>query len=54
MGAIREALKVLAREGTQKSLLDKMMTRAEFYELIGYYRYEERDKEIDLKAKKIL
>lgn len=46
MGAIREALKVLKEEGTQKSLLDKMMTRKEFYELIGYSEYESRDTEI--------
>ena len=54
MGAIRSALEVLKREGTQKSLLDKMMTRQEFYELIGYYEYEERDKQIASKAEELV
>jgi methylisocitrate lyase len=46
MGAAREALQVIREKGTQKELLDKMMTRAEFYELIGYHEYEKRDNEI--------
>ncbi len=54
MGAMRRALEVLKREGTQKSLLGEMMTRSEFYELIEYHRYEERDREIAEKAKHIL
>jgi methylisocitrate lyase len=53
MGAIREALAVLKREGTQKNLLDRMMTRKEFYELIGYYEYEKRDGEIASRAESI-
>ncbi|MET1102203.1 MAG: methylisocitrate lyase [Pyrodictiaceae archaeon] len=47
MGSMREALNILKEEGTQVKLLDKMMTRKEFYELIGYYEYEKRDKLID-------
>jgi methylisocitrate lyase len=54
MGAIREALKILKEKGTQKDLLDKMMTRQEFYELIGYYQYEEKDNEIASKAERLL
>ena len=54
MGAARRALEVIKREGTQKGLLGEMMTRQEFYELIGYYRYEERDREIAEKARKIV
>ena len=46
MGAIRRALETLKREGTQKSLLSEMMTRKEFYELIGYYEYVEADKRL--------
>lgn len=54
MGAIREALEVLKREGTQKGLLDKMMTRWEFYELIGYKTYEEIDSRIAEKAEELM
>lgn len=46
MGAIRRALETLKREGTQKSLLSEMMTRKEFYELIGYYEYVEADRRL--------
>ena len=44
--AMKEALEVLLREGTQKSLLDKMMTRKEQYEIINYYFYESLDKQL--------
>ncbi len=54
MGAMREALKVLKEHGTQKPLLDKMMTRQEFYELIGYYEYEKRDTEIARKVEELV
>ncbi len=54
MGAIREALEVLKKEGTQKPLLDRMMTRWEFYELIGYQVYEEIDSKIAEKAQRLL
>ena len=54
MGAVREALNVLKREGTQRSLLDKMMTREEVYRLIGYWGYEEWDRRIASEAFKQL
>lgn len=44
--AMKEALEVLLKEGTQKSLLDKMMTRKEQYEIINYTFYEKLDKEL--------
>ena len=44
--AMKEALEVLLKEGTQKSLMDKMMTRKEQYEVINYYFYESLDKEL--------
>lgn len=53
MGAARRVLEAIKREGTQKGLLGEMMTRQEFYELIGYYRYEERDREIAEKARRL-
>jgi len=54
MGAVREALRVLKEEGTQKPLLDKMMTRWEFYELIGYKVYEEVDSKIASEAEALV
>ncbi len=54
MGAVREALEVLKREGTQKPLLDRMMTRWEFYDLIGYSVYEEVDRRIAERAETIV
>ncbi|MCE4617795.1 MAG: isocitrate lyase/phosphoenolpyruvate mutase family protein, partial [Desulfurococcales archaeon] len=46
LGAMRQALQVLKLEGTQKNLLNGMMTRKEFYELINYTSYEEEDRQI--------
>jgi methylisocitrate lyase len=54
MAAMREALKVIKEYGTQKPILDRMMTRKEFYELIGYYEYEERDRRIAREIEKML
>ncbi len=54
MGAMRKALRVLAEKGSQVDLLDEMMTRKEFYELIGYYAYEERDSRIAREAEEIV
>nr|WP_149564961.1 methylisocitrate lyase [Sulfuracidifex tepidarius] len=39
--AMKEAYDVLAKEGTQSSLMDKMMTREEQYDVINYYFYED-------------
>ncbi len=38
--AAEEAYTVLRKEGTQKSLINKMQTREELYDLIDYYKYE--------------
>ncbi|MEZ0249044.1 MAG: methylisocitrate lyase [Thermoproteus sp.] len=46
LGAMREALRTIAESGTQEPLVQRMMTRRELYELIGYYDYEEFDKKI--------
>ncbi len=53
MGAIREAFRVLMVEGTQRGLLDRMMTRSEFYELIGYSEYEARDSKLAERASEL-
>ncbi len=44
MKAAKDALSELRTHGTQKRILDTLMSRKEFYELIDYYRYEEADK----------
>jgi methylisocitrate lyase len=35
-----EVFETLRREGTQKSLLDKMQTRDALYDVLGYHAYE--------------
>lgn len=46
MKASQEVLEAIRREGTQKSVLDRLMTRREFYDLIGYDEYERVDSRI--------
>jgi methylisocitrate lyase len=50
MKAMRDALKELARSGTQEGLLEKMMTRDEFYELTDYRSLERSDRATARKA----
>lgn len=45
MKAAEAALAQLAVEGTQTGFLDKMQTRAELYELLGYTNFEQRDRD---------
>lgn len=44
MKAIQSALRVIAAEQTQTSLLPLMQTRAELYELLEYEDFDERDR----------
>ncbi|QKR00076.1 methylisocitrate lyase [Metallosphaera tengchongensis] len=44
--AMEDALKVLKEEGTQRNLMEKMMTRKEQYEVIHYDYYEKLDREL--------
>jgi methylisocitrate lyase len=46
MKAIEDGLAAIKSDGTQESLLDKMQTRAELYELIRYKDYEQFDKDV--------
>lgn len=46
MKAAEEVLEVLRREGTQVGVLDRLQTRAELYERIGYHEYEAWDAEL--------
>ncbi|MCW8400435.1 methylisocitrate lyase [Legionella sp. PATHC038] len=34
--------RTILRDGTQKNILDKMQTREELYEVLGYYQYEQK------------
>ncbi len=40
--AADHAYRTLRKDGTQKSFIDRMQTREELYDLLDYYRYEER------------
>jgi methylisocitrate lyase len=44
MHAVEEGLDRILADGTQKELVDRMQTRQELYELLGYSDYEQRDK----------
>jgi methylisocitrate lyase len=44
MKTVGETYRRLRAEGTQKTMLDSLMTRREFYDLIGYDKYEEADR----------
>ncbi len=43
MKAAYEVLATLRAEGTQRGLIDRMQTRGELYDLIGYQEWEARD-----------
>ena len=43
MKAAYEVLATLRAEGTQRGLIDRMQTRSELYDLIGYQEWEARD-----------
>ena len=51
--AIKDTLLELKEKGTQKYILDRLMSRQEFYQLIGYYEYEKRDSEIAKRAESL-
>jgi len=53
MKAVKETLAQLRTEGTQKGMLESLMTRKEFYDLIDYYRFEEEDARALRAAKRI-
>jgi len=52
--AVSEAFETLMKEGTQEGLLERMMTREEFYHMIDYWRYEKLDDEIASRVSKLL
>jgi methylisocitrate lyase len=54
MKAVRDALSELSRSGTQKSLLEKMLTRDDFNKLIDYRSMEREDTATSRKASRLL
>ena len=54
MKAMRDALREISKSGSQKAILDKMMTRDEFYELTDYGSLERADKATADKASRLL
>jgi methylisocitrate lyase len=40
--AAEDVYRTLRQEGTQKGALDKMQTRMELYDVLGYHEYEEK------------
>lgn len=53
MKAAEDTLNRLMSEGTQRGMLGNLMKRAEFYDLIDYYRYEKADKETMKEARRL-
>lgn len=54
MGAAKKVLAEILEKGTQKNVLDQLMTRQEFYELIGYWDYERIDARISEEVDRLL
>lgn len=54
MKSVLDAFGELARTGTQKGLLKRMMTRSELYELIGYDSFERTDERLANRALRLL
>ena len=50
---VKGALERLRAEGTQKGMLEKMLTRKELYQLLDYNDYEDIDKKISDKFKEL-
>jgi methylisocitrate lyase len=40
--AADQVYRSIRRDGTQKAVLDRMQTRAELYEVLGYHEYEQK------------
>lgn len=43
---VRDIYRNLAEEGTQRDFIDRLMSRKEYYEVIGYEEYEKDDQDI--------
>jgi methylisocitrate lyase len=53
MKAVEAAFSELKRKGSQQGMLDSLMTREEFYDLIDYRKYEAADQEALEAAKRL-
>ncbi|MDG6918917.1 MAG: methylisocitrate lyase [Nitrososphaerota archaeon] len=54
MKAVKVAFMGLMESGTQKGMLDSLMSRQEFYDLIDYYRFEAADERAMKAAKELM
>jgi methylisocitrate lyase len=54
MRGVEESLQELMQKGTQRGMLDRMMTRKEIYKLIDYDRYGELDRKTLTKARRLM
>jgi methylisocitrate lyase len=46
MWAVEDGLRTIRDEGTQAAVVDRMQTRAELYDLIGYEQYTVFDADV--------
>ncbi len=53
MKTVKEVFRRLMVEGTQRGMMEELMTRKEFYDLIDYYRYEDADERAMGAAKRL-
>ena len=53
MKTVKEVFRRLMVEGTQRGMMEELMTRKEFYDLIDYYRYEYADERAMGAAKRL-
>jgi methylisocitrate lyase len=51
--AALEIFSAIRKEGTQKSVIDKMQTRADLYEFLGYHAYETKLDELFARTRKL-
>ncbi len=54
MKAVEATFRTLKRDGTQKSIASSLMTRAQFYDLIDYTRYERFDSKTLADARRLM
>jgi methylisocitrate lyase len=54
MKAVEKTLNELRKAGTQKGMLDSLMTRKQFYDLIEYSRYEKADEKALQAARRLV
>lgn len=54
LAASKRVLEALRDKGTQREILEALMTRQEFYDIISYGSYEEEDRRVASKARSLV